>query len=530
MSWIVGALVSLGLLAIYTAVLVRKHRVEILDTESGNAIRNFFDRFGAQWTVLLVALGTFVLLLAFAGKKSLWYDDLAQLGYVAPPQSIGDVYHTITHTDIFMPPLSFVVTYLWVRIAPYGTAWLKLPSIVFFMLSVFLLGRLCLRLGGKRLGLIAAVLAGNCTFMVVTCAYTLRAYSLLVLFATALLWMYAKRLSFTGKERWQDVAGYAVALLLLTYTHYFGVFVVAALGLTDLILLRYKRITLRAAWGYVLWGILFLPWFVVIFMRAEAQVPVFGAEAVGVDAVLVIFRRLSGDFEPMMWCLALAMLLIACAMAGALRTKRLEAGTAGLVRGAALVCVGVVLAVPYVYSVYLRPERGLFTDRYFNAMAPMVLLLTASGLDWICEGLNRIKLVPRAGTITCVFACLLLCANGYSHLSKAPCYSDEPHEQAADWIYAQEKAHRPDAVTVVRHGYPGGTDYYFTHGNTRPAIPLIAEIDGQEERLLDARYVYLNQQHSPLPKELVAFMEQNFVLVEEHAPLGIWVYERKAEL
>jgi hypothetical protein len=124
------------------------------------------------------------------------------------------------------PPLYYALVRLWGRLA-LGPIVLRLPSLLFGCLAIhalFLLGR---RLGGLRVGLVAAALAAASPGLVVH-ARLIRPYTLLVaLLAYALVaW-----LRYLETRRGRDLALGAALLLLATLTHYSALILAGGLAL-----------------------------------------------------------------------------------------------------------------------------------------------------------------------------------------------------------------------------------------------------------------------------------------------------------
>lgn len=78
------------------------------------------------WLRFIVIFYAIVLMLRYAGDVSLWGDDLATIYFVEKGQDIYTILNRV-YSDIGSnPPLFYLLAFLWVRIAPYGTILYKI--------------------------------------------------------------------------------------------------------------------------------------------------------------------------------------------------------------------------------------------------------------------------------------------------------------------------------------------------------------------------------------------------------------------
>lgn len=103
---------------------------------------------------------------------------------------------------------------------------LRLPSLLACALSVVLLGLLVRQWGAPRAALLAAFLLAVHPWHV-RHGPTLRGYAFVVLGSAAALWCLVHVLR---EGRWRWLAGYAAGVVLVFWTHPFGLYLVAALG------------------------------------------------------------------------------------------------------------------------------------------------------------------------------------------------------------------------------------------------------------------------------------------------------------
>jgi hypothetical protein len=203
------------------------------------------------------------------------------------------------------PPLYYLLLHGWMLVVGTSEAATRVLSLIFALLAVpasFWAGA---RIFDRRAGALAAAGAAGSPFLTYYAQET-RMYSLVVLLS--ILASAAFVLAFVRGER-RQVVWLGVWLTLLLYTHTWGLFLTAAMGMAWLVLLRRGEVGGRdgARLGAVLL-VLYLPWLpVVLFQAAHTAAPwaerpspllllgvpggLFGYVALPLLAVAIFFAR-----------------------------------------------------------------------------------------------------------------------------------------------------------------------------------------------------------------------------------------------
>jgi mannosyltransferase len=194
----------------------------------------------APWTLALIAVivAAAVLRLYDLGSRSLWVDELFSVGLAAqdPRTILAVLYGEEANMTLY-----YLVMFAWIRLVggDASEAWMRLPSVLFGLASLWALYKLGAELDGPLTGLIAALLAGTNAYHV-GMSQEARAYTLWALLAT-LSWLSFVRSLDGGRRDWQL---YTLATALAFWAHFFTVFVVLAQGLV--VLIRMRRAELRS--------------------------------------------------------------------------------------------------------------------------------------------------------------------------------------------------------------------------------------------------------------------------------------------
>lgn len=196
----------------------------------------------SRWSAALIVLCSFVLRVFRLGDANFWWDEA--LAIWAVRKGLAGV-TAWTAADVH-PPLYFWMLWGWVQLVGESALASRLLSVVFGVLTVIVVYRLGRRLGGERLGLLAAFLTSFSRFHV-WWSQELRMYVLAGLLGTLSIhhllgWLRAEAgvEEESPKTRWRLLAGTALYGLGSLYT---------VLIMVGLVLVKNL-----VALGYVLWG------------------------------------------------------------------------------------------------------------------------------------------------------------------------------------------------------------------------------------------------------------------------------------
>src|SRR3989338_9591207 len=160
------------------------------------------------WLILFLAL----ILRLINIDQSLWLDEATQA--ILSSKSLEYIW--FQRGGDFHPPLSYILTHLWL-LGGTGEVWLRLLPILFGVGAVFGVYKIGEKLISKKFGLLAALLFSIAPFHIYY-SQELRMYSMTTFFAT---WS----MFFLLRAR---AVGYTVSTIWLLLSHYMGFFVVIA--------------------------------------------------------------------------------------------------------------------------------------------------------------------------------------------------------------------------------------------------------------------------------------------------------------
>lgn len=330
-------------------------------------------RFGRwRWRAglaLVVAIGAYLRLRGLT-FQSYWDDELFSAAVSSPQLSPFQVV-VLTMQDVH-PPLFQLLLWAWFKVVGFSELTGRLFPALFGILALPVLYRIGDEMKARSAGLVAALL---CAVNIFHLAYSqeMRSYSLLFFLGAAALLFYLRLLRNPGRA---NIAGFLICNIAMVYTHFFGVFAVAAeVAGIALLLRREPGLRRPAAIIAVVGGIAALP--LIPLILRNAAVKSFWIAKPPLDFATDYFIQYFGSA-----LLAGAAVLL---MLLAVRGSTAEARDRTVVH-ILLLWLACVFVIPYVRSLMAQP---LLTSRNTIVALPAVLLLVGLGWASIRDGVAR---------------------------------------------------------------------------------------------------------------------------------------------
>jgi len=235
------------------------------------------------WFGMLALLLASVLMIPEAGAFSMWYDEVNFLDN-ALTLNFGEFYRTERAVYAVHPPLYFVVLNLWSQLAGQADIVFRALSVFWALGAVAITYRTAADVGNNNAiaGLIAAGLLGSMGFLEVY-AHTVHNYTFFLLLVVTLFFFYWRAWFGSGKRIYW--IGTLLTTLVLLYTHYYSIYILAAVNLHAV---WYWRTPRYKSWfmGQVIAAIAYLPWLPVVLRLASGDYDRFGEAAVQDEVAL----------------------------------------------------------------------------------------------------------------------------------------------------------------------------------------------------------------------------------------------------
>ena len=325
--------------------------------------------------VLVIAAGLF---LRVWTRSDLWLDEALTVNIARLP--VSRIPGALRHDGA--PPLYYMVLHVWMSL--FGTSDVAVRSLSGLASGLTLPG---VWLAAKRLGAPAAawpaviLLAANP--FAVRYATENRMYALVALEAVLGLLAVAAALERPTPGRLALVAVAAAAVL---YTHYWGLYVVAATGLVTLVrALRRAHApeSRRSAWrvtaALAAGGVLWLPWLPVFAFQAQHTGTPWATPAAPSAFIEVITQFSGGAADgPKFLALLLSVLLLLGLFGRRVDGRRVELAVPG--HAVAWQLMAVFLVTPALAMVAGLVTQSAFIGRYTSVVLPLFIVLAALGV------------------------------------------------------------------------------------------------------------------------------------------------------
>lgn len=307
--------------------------------------------------VLVALAGCAAGLVAGVRSGPLWLDETISVEIARLP--LGELYDALRVDGA--PPLYYLLLKAWIAAFGTGTTAVRLLTVLMVPLALWLAYVLGRRLGGVALGRAAVAVLATLPWLARYGSET-RMY-LLVVVLVLCGGLALRAVHATGSRRAVVALGVISGLLLLT--HYWALFLLAAVGLLHLPgLLRQRAPAVRVVAGLLLGGVLFLPWLpTFLFQVARTGAP--WADPLDPVELLRTPRYWGGgsDLERGLLGALLVLLVVYAAL------RRPPARVLTAVAGLTLLLAWTAVLV----------GGGAYTGRYTAVVVPLVAIAAGAG-------------------------------------------------------------------------------------------------------------------------------------------------------
>jgi len=470
--------------------------------------------------------------------ESLWLDETTAV-FVAT----SSLKAIMTQVYDYHPPLYVLILKFWLFFFGHGEFAARFPSVIFGVLSLYVVYRLASLLYDRVVGVVATFFSATSLFLI---AYSQEArnYSLLALLSATSVYLFCK---FLKKASRKEYFCLLVVNILLSYTHIFGLLVIAAEFIFFLVFLEKTRQSFVRYMSLLIFnGLVFSPFIVQVVKKIEwTTTAMRWIPTVDFGRMFVMtMAAYSGRRSWLMFGLCGFFLLL-----GVLKLKSVSHPNKGKIFGGFTVTLpygfavqildaGILLLlwllVPFVFScLFSTLVFPIYTPRNLIVGAPAFYILLSAGV----RNFSGLKLKTMI-VIVAVMLCSTLFFRGgvLDHLNTR---TKENWRDLSRFIAAHEE---PGDVVLVYPTYVGTAfQYYYQGGSEVTSInptDMIPDLKTNED-LVRARRIWLiyrlvssSQQeflhglHDGLVKQLSGFM---IFRKEYHktADIGLFLYELK---
>lgn len=426
---------------------------------------SFLKKHGFHIGLLTISLAHLIFLIAFAGVKSLWHDDIYQL-FFSWDRSFKDSFATVLRTDL-NPPLWPFISFLWLKIAPYGTAWLKLPATVMTVAAGYVFGLSLKEVFDKRMGLFGAFVFAVSPLIVLESAYTFRAYGLYLFASSLLIYAYIRKTKYPSV---QNRVFFGCSVFLISFSHYFGAFLCVFLGAFDLILAIRKKQKFNFFIEYVIVALLELAWLIPQITTITDALSDFWPPTPTLKSAMEMIRTFlhnSRNLSVIFWVLVAVFAVII--IRTLIKKGFSELFEHSLYFRLVFILTPLLMISATVIYCNINPKSSLWVYRYFFCLYPMIMFFLVSMLYAVIKELcmkikGHLGLAVKISSL-CLIAVMMLINYG-KWMKKEIYVIYEPFEHAANVIMAEQEIKDGESVIVYNTTDCGrGWMYYLSRNH-----------------------------------------------------------------
>lgn len=469
---------------------------------------------------ILLSLIVLVVMVYYSDVQSFWHDELYQLGLSGRGNTFGQMIDNYAQLWDYTPPFYAILMWVWIRLVPLSARWLLLPSEVFVTIGVFLIALSGEKIAGKKAGIIASILAGTSSTLILGAGHEFRAYSLLFLTSALLLYVFVLR--YQEGESGKKSVWYTLAMVLLAYTHYYGILIILAMFLAEVFCVQRKKSGIHVLATYVVGGLCFLPWGILVLVSHQTSMTKFWTDRPNWRTILDVFQYLTNQ-EPITYICFLG-IVVALLYYIVIRKKNMSREQS--IQNVCLWVIAFDMIIMFAYAFFINPKGGAFHERYFLGLIPYLILLLALFMKQIYEKLFM-KVLPF-GLFAAIMFVYLSTTNFYSMVEEAN-KRREPYEQSVETLKDKGDIKKDTTAIVITDCdfVMKGYQYFFKQGKK-----VQVDMFSQESKVFDTlvtKYdkIYVLAGHNKLTKENEKIMEKFFERLYKDGKTRIAAYKKK---
>lgn len=467
----------------------------------------------------------FIVLIVFCDMKSLWSDDLAQMEIALQP-SIGKFFSKCIALDN-NPPLSHLLSAVWIRLMPYGCGWLKSLNIILVTGGILVCGIVALDLMGQFAGVVSTGLLIANLGLVTLAAYTFRPYGLVFFLAALMMWIYERNRRMPG-EKFE--AGYFLVMLLGVYTHYFMVLICVGFFIADLILVVKRKTQIQILFSYPAAALGFLPWLLAVVRGSLERLQNFWPEKPDIMMLISSMIELDGG-KTILLIVGVCNLILMGSLFWDCFHRQNEDKKTAIWFLLTMLPVSLIGGI-YLLSRYSSQFTSLFVTRYFVCVLPELYVAAGCGAAILVKKLPDISLKKSIYHLSECFAIAivlgLMIGSGYRIYTHEKIV-EQPFREIADYLMIQPDIQNENVLvfhTSFERNY--SWEYFVNHKSERENSIDNVWYQLEDNDLKGKNKVYISILHNELDETTLKLLQkEGYEKTEAVESLPVLIFEKK---
>ena len=407
------------------------------------------------------------------------------------------------------------------------------------------------KIGGEDLGFASLCIAATSYGLIYNGAFELRPYAFLFCFSALTLYIYICKLQ--SPQSRKNIILYAISIILLAYTHWFGCLMIAFYFITEVFLWIKKRNSISFIIPYVILGIFFLPWLILMLMNKTSDLTQYWAPVPSLNSLLEVVKFLLSKNSICIKLFYIAIFII-CLYA---IIKKKDMNKCYKYMCLFICSILWPLVIIYVYSKFLNPNGSLWVERYFFCVLPQMFIITALPISELLHfklfiddkerkiSINDITINKSIIFIIVISIISIVGLKNYYNVRSSSMNYRQPYRQVSNLIANTPEAYQENTALMTSAGKTYLTYYFEKQGYQLPQNVFVGsnennifqvvkngkrhEVNVKQDELLNYDVLYLFNVHIDFSKNLLNFVSKNYNLVKSDTKLKFYTYEKKDE-
>lgn len=502
------------IIILYTVLAIYKNRGRIyclLSTHTEESVL----------IVLLVILSFFSF--NYSTLQSFWGDEIHQIAYSSPLNTISQVISYSTRLSDINPPLYAIILYGLRRYLPYGQQWLLSVNIILVILGILLI-YLSLSKINKKIALITTFIIILNSSIYSYGIFELRPYSLLFMLASFLFFGLVKRSKSKGYSA-HICLMFILNCILLCYSHIFGVLMVFCLAVVDFSEIIYQRLSIQYIKIYVFTGFAFLPYVASVLFNYFSKNTYYGIQNPGTKIAdlrkfYLIEKFLNGSNY-----VFLCLLLIGVSLIFSKKEWRSSQNTRDVIGRYAVFLSFLVLGISFALSRMFN--TSYMKERYYICLIPYVAFISANAFEYIYNHLYSIK--KLSPFLLCIFIILANALHTNYFVHNEQLRSNQPFREAAEYLTSKTDFYSSNVAIMIcgRDPMRFGWQYYLSKDLAWQQREILSWSNSQDkESLKKYKKLYVFYPYS-ISDGFKAFLKDlGFEQSDSNSSLRLLTYEK----
>ena len=457
--------------------------------------------------------GWMLIVMVHYSGKSLWGDSIGTISIANPIHSLWETLMIDVKYDVFVAPLFYLAANIWLKIAPYGTVWVKLICEIFICIGIIIAAQAAKNLYGDAAGIFTALFLSVCPYLATQGGYEFRHYALWFMLTALLIWFHERK---TRNPSVPNLLGYGFTAILCCYTHFNGVFFFFMLFLWDFFRWLKKDITIRHISSYLLWGVLFFPYLVYAYLHATELTEGFWpkpglADIFRIDLQILIEPVLCGIFwAALIW--------------GIIKAVKKDDKISFV--------LWMVLGYKAIDFIYSNLNRGysMWIGRYFFCQLPCMMILCG------CFTAFLVRKVSHSKNLLILLSVIICFSFGFLEYRfirdlrahRYPNVISQPFEQAAEILRKQGDFWDEDTAFFYSAYNIEAWQYYLAHGDMTPGLLNLLPRDLTGTDLTPYNTIYVCELQNAITEESMDILQASYDFTELDHDYKLYRLEKKS--